>query len=124
MEITLFTEKLKSLVPDIDRVEEDLMKEFYPAPPGINSLCSSMGWYIAENFKAIEDIHGVFDLIESGMRDGDNDLKDAIATGLIEAIISQTDYHPGTWEKIAPHLGPLSAASAKDWIKFTETGQM
>ncbi|CAN7258012.1 hypothetical protein LJR235_001080 [Pararhizobium sp. LjRoot235] len=124
MEITIFIEKMKNLLPDTYRIEEELVKEFYPSPPGINSLCSSIGWAIAENFESIEDIHGVFDLIESGMRDGDHDLKDAIATGLIEAIISQTDHHPGTWEKIVPHLGPLSAAYAIDWIKFTETGQM
>jgi hypothetical protein len=77
---------------------------------GMHTLYSDMGWLIAERFSSLEDRQRVFELIELGMRNGDGKLKNAVSTGLIEAMISRTGSQPARWRQISSHLGPLSSA--------------
>lgn len=77
---------------------------------GMHTLYSDMGWLIAERFSTLEDRQRVFELIELGMRNGDRKLKNAVSTGLIEAMISRTGAQPARWRQISSHLGPLSSA--------------
>jgi hypothetical protein len=44
------------------------------------------------------------------MRNGDRNLKTAVSTGLIEAMISRTGAQPARWRQISAQLGPLSTA--------------
>jgi hypothetical protein len=76
----------------------------------MHTLYSDMGWLIAERFSSLEDRERVFELIELGMRNGDRNLKTAVSTGLIEAMISRTGAQPARWRQISAQLGPLSAA--------------
>ncbi len=122
MNATEFTDRLAFFLPEFKRIKERLEKQFFPAPIGIVSLCSDLGWHIASNFHSLGNLHPVFDVIELGMVNGDDGLKDALATGLIEGLISSSDSRPGEWEEIIPYLGPASKNYADAWIKFTETG--
>ncbi|MGO4570061.1 hypothetical protein AB4Z52_34780 [Rhizobium sp. 2YAF20] len=124
MEAADFINQLKLLLPEVLQIEERLNREFFPSQIGINSLCADVGWHIADSFQSVQNPQAVFDVIESGMLAADNNLKDAIATGLIEALISRTDSSPASWKTIFPYLGPLSAAYAEAWIKFTDTGNI
>lgn len=76
----------------------------------MHTLYSDMGWLLAERFSSLEDRERVFELIEMGMRNGDNTLKAAVSTGLIEAMISRTGQHPARWKQISAQLGPLATA--------------
>lgn len=76
----------------------------------MHTLYSDIGWMIAERFSSLEDRQRVFELIELGMRNGDRTLKEAVSTGLIEAMISRTGAQPARWRQISAHLGPLSSA--------------
>jgi hypothetical protein len=77
---------------------------------GMHTLYSDIGWLIAERFSSLEDRQRVFELIELGMHNGDKKLKNAVSTGLIEAMISRTGAQPARWRQISSHLGPLSSA--------------
>src|SRR5215217_3607279 len=107
MNVTEFKDRLAFFLPEFKRIEERLKKEFLPAPIGIVSLCSDLGWHIANNFHSLRELQAVFDVIELGMVNGDDGLKDAVATGLIEGLISSSDSRPGGWEEIIPYLALL-----------------
>ncbi|WP_283193241.1 hypothetical protein [Rhizobium sp. AN80A] len=94
------TSTLENAIDDIGAADLEDMHTFY----------SDMGWLIAERFSTLEDKQRVFELIELGMRNGDRRLKDAVSTGLIEAMISRTGAQPARWRQISAELGPLSAA--------------
>lgn len=49
----------------------------------------------------------LFQLVERLLQDGENDVKDAVATGLIEGLQHQRDLAPTLWQ---PLLGPLARA--------------
>ena len=59
--------------------------------------------------------------IEEGMCFGDIQVGTAIATGFIEAMISETDKHTGTWQEIETLLGNESRAYATAWRQFTNS---
>ncbi len=120
----VFIEKMRELYAHTSAMEEKVKEEFRPHPPGINSLCDRIGRSISENIDSIENAADIFQLIEEGISNGTDELRDAIATGLIEAMISESDGHPGKWDGMFPHLGPQCAVYAKAWITYTETGKM
>lgn len=109
---------MRELHPVSAALEEQVKEEFRPHPPGINSLCSHIGWSISENIDGIESAADIFQLIEEGICNGTDELGDAIATGLIEAMISESDGDPGKWVGMFPRLGPRSAAYANAWLRF------
>ncbi|WP_455272816.1 DUF7674 family protein [Rhizobium herbae] len=119
---TEFTDRLRILLPEVTGIEERLKQEFFPAPTGIVSLCAEFGWHIAANFHSLRNPQALFEVIELGMVRGDDGLKNAVATGLIEGLISSSDNRLGEWEVIVPYLGPGSKDYADAWIKFTDTG--
>jgi len=120
----VFIDKMNDLHPRTSALEAEVSEEFHPHPPGINSLCGRIGWSISENIDSIENAADIFQLIEEALSSGTDELRNAVATGLIEAMISESDRHPGKWSGISPRLGPQSAAYAETWIAFTETGEM
>jgi hypothetical protein len=117
-----FMGRLGVLLPEFADAEEQLRGEFSPAPIGIVSLCAGLGQHVAANFRSLSNLKAIFEVIELGMISGDDRLKDAIATGFIEALISSSDNRPGDWKAIAPLLGQHSRNYAEGWIEFTETG--
>lgn len=124
MDSQSFIEKMKQILPDVAVLEVEVREEFRPNPPGINSLCDRIGWFISENIDSIENAGDVFLLVEEAIKDGSSELQDAISTGLVEAMISESDHHPGKWDEISPLLGPQTAAYAKAWLNFTDAGKL
>ncbi|KQY26043.1 hypothetical protein [Rhizobium sp. Root482] len=122
MNATEFTDRLRILLPEFTRIEERLKLEFFPAPIGIVSLCGEVGWHIAANFHSLRNLRALFEVIEAAMARGNDGLKNAVATGLIEGLISSSDNHLSEWEIIVPYLGMESKVYADAWIKFTDTG--
>ncbi|MDQ0419272.1 hypothetical protein J2045_000282 [Peteryoungia aggregata LMG 23059] len=119
-----FTNRLRILMPEFEEIEERLTLEFRPEPAGIVSLCAEAGWQIAANFHSIPNPGALFEVIEAAMASGDDTLSTAVATGLIEGLISSSDNRPGEWGMILPYLGVKSKAYADAWIEFTDTGSI
>jgi len=110
MDTKAITAELAQHVP-VTSTLENVIEDVAPTDLGdMHTLYSDMGWLIAERFSTLEDKQRVFELIELGMRNGDGRLKDAVSTGLIEAMISRTGAQPARWRQISAELGPLSSA--------------
>jgi hypothetical protein len=116
-----FTNRLRILMAEFEDIEERLTLEFHPEPAGIFSLCGEAGWHIAANFHSLPNPRAIFEVIEAAMVKGDDTLQDAVATDLIEGLISSSDNRPGGWDMIAPYLGVKSKLYADAWIEFTDT---
>ena len=56
-----------------------------------------------------------FELIEEGMNSSDHALKTAVATGIIEALISESSRNEGLWSRIELQLGSVSRRHADGW---------
>jgi hypothetical protein len=110
MDTKAITAELAQHVP-VTSTLENVIEDVEPtALKDMHTFYSDMGWMIAERFSTLEDKQRVFELIELGMRNGDGRLKDAVSTGLIEAMISRTGAQPARWRQISAELGPLSSA--------------
>lgn len=102
-----------------------LLNEFYDAWKGDNNppyiyLYSNIGRIIAnsvflfDNKTQIE----IFSHIESGINSDDEYLATAVATGLIEALVSESDNNTELWHIIENHLGIESKKHALAWKNF------
>ena len=102
-----------------------LLNEFYDEWKGDNNppyiyLYSNIGRIIAnsvflfDNKTQIE----IFSHIESGINSDDEYLATAVATGLIEALVSESDNNTELWHIIENHLGIESKKHALAWKNF------
>lgn len=89
-----------------------------PDEPPVTTMFAALGSRIADDFDSIEtDINWItFRLIEEAMAGDDNNLKTAVATGLLEAIIATAWRHEGLWSRISPMLGDMSRKHADAWL--------
>jgi hypothetical protein len=114
---------LRNLVLDIPVLNEKLTRciKYWgdETPPPIVAF-GDIGDAIVDNLTALsgEVRQKVFASIESGMTDPDDDIRTAMATGLIEALISRSDGKPGLWAEIESLLGPDSKKYALAWRSF------
>lgn len=97
---------------------EKILEYWRPDEPPITTLFAALGDRIAENFEITEpDVNKrIFELIESGMASGDQRLITAVATGLIEALISMMASKEKDLTKLMQALGGLSRKHAKAWM--------
>jgi hypothetical protein len=117
-------DKLVKCEPRLSGSREEVAKNFYPQPPGAISVFSEIGERVAANFEILQNPHAVFELVEEALKSSDELSRTAICTGMIEAMISYCDYHPGKWDLIQLYLGDRAGEYARSWKKFTETGSV
>jgi hypothetical protein len=60
-----------------------------------------------------------FALIESGVGD-DGELGTAIATGLVESLVSNAELEKGLWPRILPNFGKRSREYIQAWFALQE----
>lgn len=96
----------------------ETVEYFAPNDPPVTALFEALGDRIAEDFDStsVDVNQQVFRLIEDAMGSGDSHLVTAVATGLIEAIVTQTARNEGLWSRISPMLGERSLHHAKAWL--------
>ncbi len=96
----------------------ETLEYFAPNEPPVTALFEALGDRIAEDFDSASlDVNQqVFHLIEEAMGSGDSHLVTAVATGLIEAIVTRTARSEGLWLRIFPMLGERSLHHAKAWM--------
>lgn len=80
-------------------------------------LFSSFGEGIAEYYGALtqEQKTQLLDLVESGMKSGNQPLRNAVATGLLEALHQRASQSP-QWDEIKSLLGETSMDYLNEWI--------
>ena len=83
-------------------------------------LYSNIWRIIANNIFLFDDKKQIeiFSHIESGINSKDEYLATAVATGLIEALVSESDNNTELWHIIENHLGIESKKHALAWKNF------
>ena len=97
---------------------QEVLDEWQPEAPPVTTLFAALGNRIAEEFGSagVEANRRSFSLIEHAMESGDQELVTAVATGLIEALVTRAVQSEGLWDEMAPLLGPRSRHHAYAWL--------
>jgi hypothetical protein len=111
---------LMRLSPGAHDAGKSVLNSWNPEQPPPTVLFSAIGKGIVRCFDLMpEDVkRAVFKEIETGMKAEDEDLMQAVATGVIEGMIAEADKAAGLWEKIEPYLEEVSHSHATGWRKF------
>jgi len=110
-----FIQKITGL-PDINESYVKCLSDWAPEFPPITIVFASIGRQVSNGFlsrSANENI-AIFNLIEEGLASGEEELVEAIATGLVEALIPFSIKN-GTFEEIEPLLGQRTAEHVASW---------
>jgi hypothetical protein len=113
-----YLNNLVEILPALSTTREDTLSYWHPEEPPITTAFAEIGQSLADMFiKNTDEINiAIFSLIESGIVSEDEILGTAVATGLLEGIISRATRVPGLWEKILPFLGKNSLFHANGWM--------
>lgn len=97
---------------------EEALEYWRPDEPPVTTLFAALGDRIADDFGSTEsDVNSrIFALIESAMASGDQKLIIAVATGLIEAMITRAAAKEGSPQRLTQELGALSRMHAEAWM--------
>lgn len=109
---------LTSTYDGIQAAYQEVLDEWRPEEPPMTTLFAAFGDRIAEDFgkTRAEENRRMFALIEQGMDSDDPQLVTAVATGLIEALVSRAAKRDGVWAELATLLGPRSRHHAMAWL--------
>jgi hypothetical protein len=97
---------------------QEVLDEWQPEKPPVTILFGALGYRIAEDFgtAGVDANSRIFSLVEEAMESGDQVLVTAVATGLIEALVTRAVRSEGLWDQMAPLLGSRSRHHADAWL--------
>ncbi|MCE0813333.1 hypothetical protein [Buttiauxella sp. S04-F03] len=83
-------------------------------------LFSTIGKAYVKQFDVLSEVEKtlLFQHIEDGMRSDDDELATAVATGLVESLVTASDGNDEQWGYIQQHLGSESNKHAVAWKNF------
>lgn len=118
--INNYLKKMASFSTVILEKIESVNKYWSPEEPPVIVLFSQIGKTLARIYPSFENAQkeSVFQHIEEGMTSTNDELATAVATGLIEAIVTSTDGDHLLWAKIEKSLGHKSKEHALAWKNF------
>jgi hypothetical protein len=100
---------------------EVLIKDWSPDMPPITLIFSAIGReFSSVNGQLSNAEHSSFwNAVEDLMVNGDEDVKNGVATGLIEAVLSEVTLGRLAARRFVDHLGPATKAYCRSWDEFT-----
>lgn len=113
-----FVDQIIALSDGMQASSDETLDYFAPNDPPVTTLFAALGDRIAEDFDStsVDVNQQIFRLIEEAMCSSDYHLVTAVATGLIEAIVTQTARNEGLWLRISSMFGERSLHHAKAWL--------
>lgn len=114
-----FLESLGALSSGAKTAAREVQDEWFPEDPPITTLFAAVGDRIAEEFDDSDEhaSRAVSSLIEDAMESNDSTLVTAVATGLIEALVTRAVRGDARlWKRMALFLGPRSLHHAEAWL--------
>jgi hypothetical protein len=112
---------LANVRPQVARAVAELRDDWAPdTPPSIVTM-STIGRTVASiaDAERESDLEQVFSLIERLLVHGDESVKNAIATGLLESLLAAASAKRVDFRRVAPHLGKESRRYCQEWDRFT-----
>jgi hypothetical protein len=94
--------------------------DWEPDEPPPTVVMGDVGQCLAESALKLTDdeLRAVVELIEHALEHAADTVKDAVATGLLEAAMSVADTSPSATRFLAA-LGPRAKAYGREWDRFT-----
>lgn len=112
---------LRELFPGFDAEIRRLCDEWAPEEPPFTVLMASVGHRIANEVDAYSKAPNAERLsrgIERMLCDGNEEVKNAVATGLLEALMGSVGQKPDA-ERLFHQLGPQAKEYCRAWDRFT-----
>lgn len=111
-----YCEQFKNVNNSLDLAIEEMMCFWSPDPPPLLIYLANIGRWILDNFNTLNNKEKLyfFKIIEDGISSSDVDLSNAIATGLVEAIVNRVN-NENFWLEISPYFQSETQNYAKEW---------
>jgi len=95
--------------------------DWEPEPPPLTVVMSRLGRAVASGAQGCSetDLKPVFELVESLLTDGEESVKDAVATGFLESLLGESSAGRLDFRKIAALLGEKAVEYCREWDEFT-----
>ena len=105
---------------DLKLAHQKMLDEWMPENPPLTILFGALGDQVIENLSGREEAANrrIFQLVETAMASDDEELRTAVATGLIEAVVTKTDGKEALWQYALSLFGDLSKKHAEWWRGF------
>jgi hypothetical protein len=113
-----FVKELSELLVTAAKEVEVLNRHWAPEEPPLTTLFAALGDQVVVDFGCVGDDtrRQIFTLIERAMCSGDSELVTAVATGLIESIVSSVANDATTWKRVRNSFGEKSRQHADVWL--------
>lgn len=115
-----FFSEMVALYKGFEQAKLDCESYWSPDEPPLTTLFSSLGRKVCEDFWSIDvDIKIMFfEKIEAAMNSEDNDLRIAVATGLIEAMVAKSFDEKELWLSMSGFFGKKTSEHINGWLKM------
>ena len=115
---------IKTLISTGDSIRsqyELVVQEWLPDDPPITIAFSTIGHGVCEYAPVASelDLARIGEVIENLFLSGEVEVKNAVATGLVEAILGEASAGRFDMSLISKHLGPETRAYCREWDEFT-----
>ncbi|EPO3623564.1 hypothetical protein ACT90E_000904 [Salmonella enterica] len=115
-----YVDKFSSFSDSISETIGSVNEYWIPDESPLIMLFSQIGKSLVAIFSELDCVKNelLFKYIEDGMASDNDELATAIATGLVEAIVTSTDANQHLWGEIEGLLGVKSKEHALAWRNF------
>lgn len=98
-----------------------LSDEWAPEDPPVTVIAAEIGHTLVVRSSEFSDaqLRDIFLAVEDVLTIGTESDKDAVATGLLEAVLAAGDEHPAQRARALSFAGPESRAYCRAWDSFT-----
>lgn len=114
--VGVFTQRSEHIKNAVNRCVEYWLPEQAP----LILLFSAIGKVLVKQLATLSDDEKtvLFQHIEDGMRSNEDELATAVATGLVESLVTASDGNDELWGNIEKYLGRESNKHAVAWKNF------
>ncbi|CRY57270.1 Uncharacterised protein [Yersinia intermedia] len=114
--ISVFSQTSEYIKNEVNRC----IQYWLPEPPPTILLFSLVGKALVNQLDSLSQSEKstLFQHIETGMRSDNDELATAVATGLVESLITATDENKSVWQEIERYLHVESKKHALAWKNF------
>lgn len=118
--IDSYLERLTNEVPQLATIVKVCTQEWTPDKPPMTTLFAAIGDGISQELSgwSTNTRERVFAIVEIGMVNEDRLLQTAVATGLVEALVTNGDARPDLWIEYKKCFGPKTLQHAIAWRDF------
>lgn len=114
--LSFFTQASEYIKNEVNRCVE----YWLPDPPPTILLFSLVGKALVNQLASLNNSEksALFQHIETGMRSDNDELATAVATGLVESLVTASDENESVWKEIEAYLHVESKKHALAWKNF------